>query len=296
MAPVRLNSTVVPVVSVGLDHGIVQDLSHHSGNEYPTLVAVAGAGPRITLSVPFRAAFDMIGFGVLNLTTCDIFFATFASLVRQSGANHIKLGLGASCTAAAQITGASVTQDGILLADVEIVPLSNDGVSAPLVRSTGQTLPTLASQPILHTAGPLSVNGTVYPGSTSVQIDLSPTLDVHRGDGALYPMVAARTQGQPSMTLAHADPVAMTALLGSVGVAASSNIVVFFRPYDATTGVVGTGATAVSLTVASGRVSPERVSFAQGQVATIGARVVGLSTSSTHPFAVSVAATAPALP
>lgn len=296
LAPCVMNATTIPVASISLDHAVVSELSHHSGNEYPTLVAVAGAGPRVTLQVPFRAAYDLLGMTAVSLTTFEIYLATFASLLRQSGSNHVKLGLNTSCTAAAQITGMSVSQDGMLMADVEVVPLSNTGTAAPLVRTGSVALPAISSQPILHTLGPVSINGTVYPGLTAASVELSPSLEVHRGDGALYPTVAARVQGQPTMTLTHSDPVAMTNLLGSVGVAASSNIIAYFRQFNATTGVVSTGADAVSLTCASGRMEPQTLTASQGQVATLGALVRGLSTSSTHPFAVAVGATAPALP
>lgn len=296
LAPVVLNSTTLAVQDISLDHGVVSELSHHSGNEYPTLVAVAGAGPRVTFRTPFRAAYDLLGMTALALTTLEIYLATFASYTRQSGANHVKIGLNTSCAAVAHITGLSINQDGILMADVEVVALSNNGTTAPLLRTGSVSLPSLASQPILHTLGPVSVNGTVYPGLNAAQVDLAPQLEVRRDDGALYPIVAARTQGQPTMTLTHADPVALTNLLGATGVAASSNIIAYFRQYNATTGVVSTSNDAISLTCASGRMEPQALTASQGAVATMGALVRGLSTSSTHPFAVSVSATAPALP
>lgn len=296
MAPCTLNATTVPVQGVSIDPAVKSVLSHHSGNEYPTLEAVNGSQGKIVLQIPFVPAFNLLGFTALKLTTCDIFLATFANLLRQSGANHTKYGLNTSCTAAAQITSCSI-KDGALVANVEIVPLSTTGILAPLVPTSSVALPSLSSQPQLVTQGPVTINGTVRTGLISTEINLNGTLDArYDDDGVLYPIVAARTQGQPEMVFQHSDPIALSALLGMIGASISSSTVAWFRPYDATTGVVSNGGTGVSITVASGYVTPFALAASQGQVATQGFRIRGLSTSSTHPFAVSVAATIPALP
>jgi hypothetical protein len=297
MAPAKFGTTVIPVERIGFSAGVIANPHQHSGNEYPTLVSIPGASPRITLTVPWRAAYDTLGLSINVLTAFEIYLAKFASLIRSASSVHTKWALTASCTAAAQITGASVNQDGILMAEVEVVPLSNDGTSHPLTRTDNNALPTLASQPVLHGLGPVSINGTVVPGLQSGGVDLGQRLDVQRTDGALYPIVAARIDASPKLSATHADPVGMYAQLGSLlGANITSNVVAYFRQYSATTGVIDTGSTAVSITVASGRVVPLEVSVGHGQVATIGLEVHGLSSSSTHPFAVSVSATAPAIP
>lgn len=297
MAPCRLGATVVPVERIGLSAGVIANPHQHSGNEYPTLVAIPGATPRITLTMPWRIAYDTLGLGINVLTTMDVYLAKFASLTRASGTVHTKWGLSGSCSAAALIMGASVNQDGILMAEVEIYPLSNDGTTHPLTRTDNNAMPSLASQPILHTLGPCSINGTVVPGLSSAALDLGQRLEVQRTDGALYPLLAVRVDAAPKLSATHADPVGMYAQLGSMlGANISSNFVAYFRQLNTTTGVVDTGSTAVSITVASGRVVPLEVTDSQGQVSTIGIEVHGLSSSSTHPFAVSSSATAPAIP
>ncbi len=297
LAPCKLNSTVVPVERIGFSPGVLANPHQHSGNEFPTLIAIPGATPRITLTMPFRAAYDVLGFSMVSLTAFEVYLAKFAALIRSASSVHTKWALTSSCTAAAMITGFSVNQDGVLMAEVEIVPLSNTGTAHPLTRSDNNALPTLASQPILHTAGPLSINGTVVPGLMSAAADLGQRLDVQRTDGAMYPIVAARVDAAPKISATHADPVGMLAQLGSLlGANLSSNAVAYFRQFDATTGVLDTGATAVSLTVASGHVLPLEMPVEQGKVATIGVEIHGLSTSATHPFAYSASATAPAIP
>lgn len=297
LAPAKFNSTVVPVERIGFSAGIIANPHQHSGNEYPTLIAIPGATPRVTLTVPWRAAYDSLGLGINVLTAFEIYLAKFASLTRASGSVHTKWALTASCTAAAMITGASVNQDGILMAEVEVVPLSNTGLAHPLTRTDNNAMPSLASQPVLHTIGPMSINGTVVPGLQSCGIDLGQRLEVQRTDGTLYPILATRMDAAPRLTAGHADPVGMYAQLGSLlGVDITSNVVAYFRQYSATTGIISSGSDAVSITVASGRVVPLEVPASQSTVATIGLEVHGLSSSATHPFAVSVSATAPAIP
>jgi hypothetical protein len=297
MAPAKFGATTVPVERIGFSAGVIVNPHQHSGNEYPTLVSIPGSSPRITLTVPWRAAYDTLGLVITELSAFELYLGKFAALIRSAGSVHTKWALTASCKAAAMITGASVNQDGILMAEVEIVPLSNTGMAHPLTRTDNNAMPTLASQPILHTSGPLSINGTVVPGVASYGLDLGQRLEAQRTDGALYPIVAARVDAAPKVTASHADPVGMYAQLGSLlGANISSNVVAYFRAYDATTGVVSAGADAVSITVASGRVTPLETAATQGQVATVGIEVQGLSSSATHPFAISNSATAPAIP
>jgi hypothetical protein len=296
LAPCKLNTTVVPVERIGFSPGVLANPHQHSGNEYPTLVAIPGAVPRVTLTIPWRAAYDVLGLGINVLTAFEVYLAKFASLTRASGNVHTKWALSTSCTAAAIIMGASVNQDGVLMAEVEVYPLSNDGVAHPLTRTDNNALPSLASQPVLHTLGPMSINGTVVPGLQSASLDLGQRLQVDRTDGASYPILATRIDAAPRVSGTHADPVGLFARLGSLlGVDLTSNAVAYFRQLSAA-GLVDTGATAVSITVASGRVVPLEVADSQGSVATIGLDVHGLSSTATHPFAVSVSATAPAIP
>lgn len=296
MAPAKLNTTVVPVERIGFSAGIIANPHQHSGNEYPTLVAIPGATPRITLTIPFRAAYDVLGLGINVLTAFELYLAKFASLTRASGSVHTKWALSASCTAAAMITGASVNQDGLLMAEVEVYPLSNNGTTHPLTKTDNNALPSLAAQPTLHTLGPMSINGTVVPGLSTAGLELGQRMEVQRTDGAPYPILAVRVDAAPRITASHADPVTMYNQLGSImGADITANVVAYFRQLTAA-GLVDTGSTAVSVTVASGRVVPLEVADSQGQVATLGVEVHGLSSSTTHPFAMSVSATAPAIP
>jgi hypothetical protein len=297
LAPAKIGSTVIPIKSFSLSPDIVSALDAHSGNEYATLIKVSGANPRIRLTMPFQPIFDIVGFTVHKATTFEVYMALFTDYARASGSVHTKYALSASATAAIQITSASVDQDGDLMAEVDVVLLSPDSTTHPLTKSNSNALPTLAAQPTLHTLGPISINGTVYPGMMSASCDLGQTLVTKRHDGDLYPKLAARLGGAPRMAGEHGDPSTFLGLTTLLGLNITSNLIQYFRRYDATTGVCSDSAgTAVSFTMASARLHPTDLGVNHLQVARVGFEAFGLSSSTTHPIAVSVSATVPSVP
>jgi hypothetical protein len=296
LSPAKFNSTVVAVKSVGLAPGIISAADRHSGNLYETLVKTSGAEPRCTLNMPFKSAYDVIGLGILKLTAFEFYLANFTDYVRAAGSTHTKWALSTSATAVAMITGWTVDLDGDLLAVVEVVPLAASAAAHPLTKSDNNALPSLASQPVMHTMGPSSVNGTVIPGLRSAGGELGQNLRVIRSDGDRYPRNAGYLGGSPRMTGTHSDPITLPNTIGLFGLNLSGGgFIQYFRQYDATTGeVTGDSGTGVSITAATGRIEPADIAAADGEPNTIGIQVMGTSSSSTHPFAVSVAATVPA--
>lgn len=293
LAPAKFNSTVVPVKSISISPAIISESDFHSGNPYPTLVRVSGATPKITLSMPFGPAYSVLGFSVFKLTTLEIWLARFTDFTRAASNTDAKFSLSGSSVAAAMITGISVDQDGDLMASVDVVPIADTATTNPLALSTG-TMPTLASQPQLYTLGPCTINGTLIPGLLSAGADLGQSLSPVRSDGSKYPMAAARLNATPRVFGEHSDPYTLLQTLTLDGVVESSNLVQYFRAYDATTGVVSNAAaSAVSLTIAVGRAHPLDIGSAQNQVARMGLEFLPTSDTSTHPIAVSTAATVP---
>ncbi len=297
LAPAKIGSTVIPIKGFSLSPSITAALDHHSGNEYATLIKVSGAEPRIRLTMPFQPIFDIVGFTVYKATVFEIYMALFTDYARASGSVHTKYALSASATAAIQMTGVSVDQDGDLMAEVEVIPLAADSTTHPLAKTNNNALPTLAAQPTLHTLGPLSCNGTVYPGLSSAGVDLGQSMDAKKHDGDLYPKIAARLGGSPRMFGDHADASTLAGLTTLLGLNITSNLIQYFRRYDATTGVAtDASGTAVSFTIASSRIHPTDLSASHLQVARVGYEAFGLSSTTTHPIAVSVTATVPAVP
>lgn len=299
LSPCRLGSTVVAIKSIGLSPGILAEMDFHSGNPYPSLVRVPGATPRVVITGPFAPIYAALsgGFGLTKLTTFDVYLAKFTDGIRSASSDHTKFALATSAVAHAFITGASVDQDGLLMATVEIHPLAADSTTFPLAQTANNALPTLAAQPDLHTLGPVSINGTVYPGLMSAGFDLAQGFVAERSDGDRYPKVGRKLDATPRMFAEHSDPQALCNLLGLNGLNISANVVQYFRKYDATTGLVSNDASSgISLTVAAGRAHPLDLGADQGAMARQGVEFLATSSTATHPIAVSTTATVPAVP
>jgi hypothetical protein len=297
LAPAVLGSDTVPVKSVRHAPGVIQIPDRHSGMRYNHIVKVPGAEPRISITMPFRPAYDALGWGLNVLDTFEIYLAKFEDYERSTGSVHTKWALSASAAVAAMITGASVDQDGDLVAEVECIVLgAPTAMTHPLTRSDSNALPTLASQPALYTLGPMSINGTVRQGLMSHGISRGMNVIARRTDGSKFPTTAARASADPRMTGEHGDPASLLTSLGLMGVSISSNLIQYFRRYDATTGdVLDTAGSALSVTAAAGRITPTTIDAADAEIARAGFEAICTSASDTDPFVVSTSATVPAL-
>lgn len=298
LAPARMtpsggSSTVLAVESVAFSPAIARTLFQHSGNRFPSLVHKPGAAPRVRITTPFYPAYQILGFAAKKLTAFDYFLAQFSDYVRASGSSHTMIGLTASCHAAARIMGASVSQSGILMAEVDIVPLSVvNGMDHPLTPASGQALPTLSAEPTIHTIGPFVLNGTRLDGLTNQGIDLGGEFAGAPSDGERFLRNVAEIENQPSMQAAHQDPVTLLGALGLLGAEITADAVAYFREIDGDSGeVLETG---LSITAAEGVVDPTDVQLRRGDLATSGFTVAGLSDSETHPFVVATGVDVPA--
>lgn len=281
MSPVRItvsggSSVVLPTERYGLSLGIMQTLHRHSGNVPPTACVVPGGTQKITISVPLFAAIETFGLGLVKLTQFDGFLSRFADYNKVEGAYHFKIGLESACAAAAEITTWNVNVDGIAMATVEIVPLSDNGANSPVKFSESQELPLLASQPLLHTLGPIKINGTVIPGLSSQSGSINGSPIIQRTDGDKFPRVCARLQTEPTLDLNHADPKTLLAALGVLGSDITADVSAFLKAYDASTGVVSQS-NGIEFLVEKGRIHPAGADSSQGQVSTTAFRVHAIS-------------------
>lgn len=292
MAPCKMGATVLPVVSYGFGPGLIKDVHKHSGNLFGTLVRLSGAEPMITLQIPFAPAYTALGFGITQLSTFEFQLAQFSNYVRGTN-NATKWGLTTNCKAAALITDFTCELDGVFIAEVSVWPLAV-GTTHPLTQTDDVALLTLASQPTLHTLGPTVINGTYTPGTNSLSGALGHALRPYRHDGDLYPRNAGLLGGDPTLGIEHVDPKKVLNGLGLLGANITADVVQYFRRYDPTTGIIsGDSGSGVSITAASGRVSPGDFSVAHGDLPRQGITVDALSADATHPFAVSLSATVP---
>ena len=299
LSPCKFGTTVVAIKSVGFSPGILAEMDFHSGNPYASLVRVPGATPRVVVTGPFAPLYAALtsGLGLTKLTAFEIYLAKFTDGIRSASSDHTRFALDSGAVAHAFLTGASVDQDGLLMATVEIHPLADDSITYPLVQTANNALPTLAAQPDLHTIGPVSINGTVYPGLKSSGFDLAQGFVAERSDGDRYPKVGRKLNSTPRLFGDHSDPQAVCNALGLNGASISSNVVQYYRKFDATTGLVSdTAGSAISLTIAAGRAHPLDVTSEQNAIASQGIEFLPTSSTATHPIAVSTTATVPSVP
>ncbi len=291
LAPLTLASTTLPTSNLRVSPDIAALAYRTAGNEFGSVEAVTGGSPRIGFTCPLYEAYNLIGLKTTKFTTCNVYLAQFADGIRASGSTHAKYALAASATAYAYIKSISASHGGIATADVEVVLLSSDGLTHPLVATTNNALPSLAGQPALRTAGPCTINGTTINGVESVSVDLGAAVEAVTSDGDLYPKVCTYKGGTPVINVSHSDPETLRGTLGFTGAAISANFIQYLRDFNATSQLASS--TGMSLTVASGRVIPTEWGADNLQLAKGGFRVDCLSTSATHPIAVATGATVP---
>ncbi|MBA3591564.1 hypothetical protein [Methylibium sp.] len=291
LAPLRINATVLATAGLQVPPDVASEAFRHSGNEFASALVVPGAAPRVRFRTPFKAAYDLIGFKILPVTTLDIYFAKFAASIRDPNSTHAKYSLAVSAKAVAFIRSFSVAHGGIAMAEVEVVLLSSDGMAHPFAAPATAALPTLAAQPTLHTMGTTSINGTAIAGAVDASVDLAPNvmigIDGTPGDGLLYPTVATYLGGAPSIEVGHGDPITLLATLGLTGVAVgASTFKQWLREFDATTQLALSTGVSLTIASASGRMIPVDFGADNQSAAKGGLRIEGLSTSTTHPIAV----------
>jgi hypothetical protein len=246
----------------------------------------------VRFKTPFLAAYNLLGLGLFRATAFNFTFTQFSNFVRTAGATHPQYALASSAVIVARIIGAKVNQRGILMADVVVVPLSSDGMIHPIAAPTNVTLPTLASEPALHTLGPVEINGTKYSGCRNAGFDLGNEFTGEPHDGDLYLRNVGEFQADPKLQFEHADPTTLYPILGGLGVAVSSTAKLNFRDYSSTTGAaLGTG---LSISISSGAVNTGAIKMGRGSVPTIGGEIQPLSSTQTHPFTINASATMPA--
>jgi hypothetical protein len=291
LAPVKINTTVLAADDLQLTPDIATIPFRHSGNEFASVMAVPGGKPALKFKTPFAEAYALIGLKVLKATALEVYLAKFVDALRQSGAVHRKYSLATGAVGMVYLMVASVSQNGILMADVVVVLLNpGDGTIHPLVTSDSGTIPALAAEPILYTNGPTKINGTTIGGTSGARLDLGSKVDVRLSDGDLYPRVCGWLGGDPSIAVDHADPATLWTAVGLLGVAATS-IVQYFRQFDTTTqSTLGTG---ISLTITSGRAVPDAIGVRSLDVAKAPLRIIGLSATSTHPVVVATGVAVP---
>ena len=296
LAPAKLNTTVLAIRNLRLQAAIDVQPFRHSGNLYPSIVYVPGASPMVSFQTPFLPAYNLIGLGngALKLTAFEVYFALFTDSARQAGSVHTKYALnttGGNATGYAYITGFSVDTNGVLMADVTVALVSYDGMIHPLKRTDNVALPSLASEPALHSLGPVDINGVLLAGLSQMQVDAGYQTQLLKTDGDLYPRNFAIMGADRVLNLTFKDALTAWNDLTLIGANISANVVQYLRSYDPTTQVkLGTG---LSLTLASGRAFQDTLTSENLALNETPVKVIPLSASATDPMILATGVTIP---
>ncbi len=283
MGAVFLASTGLPATNMQYAPNVGGQSFRHDDREFASIHTITASSPMFTFQTPIKNALDEIGTRVTKFTDIDIYLAAYTDAVKDATAK--KYTLATSASAFAVITGFSVSQGGICMADVSLALLSADGTTNPLAAPTDEAIPAI-TPPLLHTIGPFTKNGAAISGLASVSASLNQRWTAHSFDGDLYPQIGRYDGGAPVMSFTPADPVAV---LGSnyIGEAITSTTTLELLAMDATT-QVPTETGKITVTIADGRIVPQSVGTTVGEIAQGGWDVIGLSDSAAvHPWAIS---------
>ena len=282
MGAVGLGNVMLPGNNIGYSPSTSGQMYRHDDREYGSIQTITASTPAFSFQTPIKNAIDVIGFRVTKFTDIDIYLAHYENGIHTTLAQKYTLAL--SATAYAVITGFTVAQGGICFANVSVSLLSSDGSTDPLVPST-EAIPAIV-EPLLHTLGPVTLNTVATDGVQSVDFALGQRWSPMFADGDLYPKIGSYDGGEPTISVNHADPVAV---LGSAftGAAITGTTQVVLNALDPTT-QVPTATGAITISVADGRILPRNLSANVGSVAQLGFDIVGLSDAAqVHPWAIS---------
>ncbi len=298
LSPITINSATLAVLNMRWSPGALDEPFSHSGNEFATHNRQTGAEPRLTCTMPFWDAYNLIGMKSLKCTTLNVYEAKYVDAIRDTGAVHRKYALTASAVAHATIR--SITLGGprdLTLAEVEILYLAPPATATthPVTPTDNNSLPALSSGPTLQTGGPMTVLNTSYNGLQSMTLDTGNQLQAFTHAGDKYPTICQYAGGVPVIRGTTIDPPTLLTAIGLEGADLATSTVFYFRDYNATTGALA--ATGVSLTTARGRIMPDgEIDSSNRGVDRLGFRVHALSdptTPGTHPWVLASGATLP---
>ncbi len=288
LAPIGINAAVLPILGMRWSPGALDEPFAHSGNEFATHNRAPGAEPRLSVTMPFWDAYNLIGWKFLKCTTLNVYEAKYVDAARSSGAVHRMYALTASAVAHATIRSVSLDGPrGIALAEVEFLYLAPSGTATthPVTPTDNNSLPALTAGPTLQSGGPITILNTAYAALQSITLDTGNRLEAFTHAGDMYPTVCQYAGGEPVARGVFLDPPTLLTAIGLEGADLATTTAIWFRDYSATTGILGT--TGVKIALGRGRIIPEDIDSSNRGVDRIGFRIPGLAdptTPGTHPW------------
>lgn len=231
------------------------------GTLYPSFRSVLMQQPVVEFTtLDIKNAIDeftIVGSGRAAGNNVDVYEVAVASLgTRTSGVSsaHNRFRLNSSFGFISRISAGHQTP---ATADVTIIPVY-DGTTEPIVPAGSQALAGTAAAASYWVAGPVTINGTAFPGVQSIEVDFA--FDVIRagGESELWDSFVAMGQTVPVVTITAIDGTAFPDL-GLDGTAISSTTKFYLRHKLIDGSNVGNATeTHISFTINGGIVVPEQ--------------------------------------
>ena len=203
---------VIQITDQDYRAGLSEILERGSGTVDNEFAAVGEAKPMLSFTTTALATvLGLVGLDGYAITSqTDFYFAQVAQGGMRGGAGtHIKMTLTNGMVVPKSLS-ASQGQPAKLTYD--LYPISTDGVTAPIVIATAQSLPTIPIVSELFTLGPAWVNANALAALQSMNWEFSPQMEHVAGDGQAYPTFCGMTGRSYSCALNMLDLTALSTL------------------------------------------------------------------------------------
>lgn len=200
-----------------------------SGEVFPRISSVMAQAPRFNLTTQQVAGVlgKITSKGLVLATGFEVYnqLVSLATGLRTSGSAHQKLAIATGIVVPRRL---SCSHGQVARLTLEVIGINAAGTTNPVVITESSALPSVVT-PVLHTLGPVKVNGAEVLGIQSVEIDFGISVAVHAGSGAVYPQACFVTEIKPRIAIT-ADDAAVLATLTAAGLAqTATDSLIYFR-------------------------------------------------------------------
>jgi len=209
----------------GLIDGI-QNVNRDSGDEEvviasdglvdPTFVAMIQQRPVVNFeTVKIAHALAICGIGGYAIAAdADMYWQKMKQGGTRESTGHIKVTAGTGLLIPQPI---NASQGGEATIGYRLLPISDDGVNAPLTVATGQSLAGSPAVDEAFTVGPAKYGASMIQGVTQSTIDLGLREVVEGSDGETYATFAGIDGREPSITVQTKDIAVAESTIGRAG-------------------------------------------------------------------------------
>lgn len=237
---VNIAGTVIPVSSWSLSPGIAKQVIGVNGQVDPTFVYNTGQQQTISFATPdIKAVLTKLAtpWQFLKLATPAVFYLQkhdpFGGRLTTSTFQSFTVATGLLV-----FRGLSATNGPAAVARFDVIPISSDGDTSPVIAASSVANPALStSLAQAWTVGPVKINSAnievaKYTGVQSIEIDPGVQIGVRGGDGQFFPTFVSVLEVRPTITVQFSDADVL-ADLGISGVKqAVADTTLFFRKID----------------------------------------------------------------